>query len=328
MLEDPDCPSCASHDWEVVRRRGFERETQFDTWGRRIRHRVLFEIWRPDDSRIDVEIVLCRACGFLTFRPRPTAADIDAKYRFFDRLAKKRMAKDPMARQSKPLGPIDVARSQELLAALSPFIPNPQPRVLDFGGRSGALMTKLAENDWRCAVVDYETTTLPGIERLGNTLQDVPSARDFDVIVASHVLEHVADPIGVLRDLTRLLAPNGILFVETPLEIVGRVPELPDLVTHINFFTEATLAAAFQRVGLEPISHAHEPSTFETGRIGIGTRVIGRRARSTAVPSDRGAAEQVRALIAAPPVLVDGAGTDVTTLLDPTSAAGDVDLVS
>ena len=56
MLEDPDCPSCASHDWEVLRRRTFERDTSFDTWGRRIRHRILFEIWRPDASRIDVEI--------------------------------------------------------------------------------------------------------------------------------------------------------------------------------------------------------------------------------------------------------------------------------
>lgn len=328
MLEDPNCPSCTSHDWEVLRRRSFERDTQFDTWGRRIRHRVLFEIWQPDASQIDVEIVLCRTCGFLTFRPRPTAADIDAKYRFFDRLAKKRMAKDPVARQSKPLGPIDVARSQELLAALTPFVAGAEPRVLDFGGRSGALMTKLVESDWRCSVIDYESTTLPGIERLGNTLQDIPPARDFDVIVASHVLEHVADPIGVLRDLARLLAPDGILFVETPLEIVGRVPELPDLVTHINFFTEATLAAAFQRIGLEPLAHAHEPSMFETGRVGIGTRVIGRRARSTTLPGDRSAVQQVRALLTAPPVVVGGEGTDLTPLLDPTAATDDPDPAS
>ena len=37
-----------------------------------------------------------------------------------------------------------------------------------------------------------------------------------DFIIANHLLEHVADPIGALEEWYRLLRPDGILFLALP----------------------------------------------------------------------------------------------------------------
>lgn len=320
MLDDFECPCCAAHDWEGLSRRTFRREDAAPTWGRKVRQRVLFELWQPTADRVDVEFVLCRRCGFLCFRPRPTGDDIAAKYQFLDRLAQKRLAKDPLFRLGKPLDDIDVRRSKELATALDPFVSTPHPTTLDFGGRSGALMTELVERDWRCGVVDYTTTTLHGVERLGNTLEDVPLDRRFDVVVASHVLEHIADPREMSTRLASRLTDDGILFIEVPLEILGRAPQLGDPVTHINFFSAESLSAMLRRAGLEILSARHERCTFESGRAGIGARVIGRRARTSLPIDDAASVAEVRSLLVNPPTLPASDGPVTPDLLTADSA--------
>lgn len=41
--------------------------------------------------------------------------------------------------------------------------------------------------------------------------------RSQDFVVANHVLEHAPEPIGTLRNWTRVLKPNGILFTAVPI---------------------------------------------------------------------------------------------------------------
>lgn len=48
-------------------------------------------------------------------------------------------------------------------------------------------------------------------------LSDVVGAEDkFDYIIASHVLEHIADPIGWLGGCTKILKESGIIFLALP----------------------------------------------------------------------------------------------------------------
>lgn len=50
----------------------------------------------------------------------------------------------------------------------------------------------------------------------GNIL-DLPFGdRCFDVVFFHHVIEHVEDPAGSLRELARILTPGGLLYVGTP----------------------------------------------------------------------------------------------------------------
>jgi 2-polyprenyl-3-methyl-5-hydroxy-6-metoxy-1,4-benzoquinol methylase len=54
-----------------------------------------------------------------------------------------------------------------------------------------------------------------GIHSLYPDIASVPDGLSFDAVVAINVLEHVYDIIEFLRSITRVLAPNGVLFVST-----------------------------------------------------------------------------------------------------------------
>ena len=48
-------------------------------------------------------------------------------------------------------------------------------------------------------------------------ISDVVAAdTPFDYVIASHVFEHIPDPIGWMRDLTHVLHPGGILSLIIP----------------------------------------------------------------------------------------------------------------
>jgi SAM-dependent methyltransferase len=61
----------------------------------------------------------------------------------------------------------------------------------------------------------------------------------FDVVTAHFVLEHVHDPVAVLRDIRRLLKDGGTLFLSVP-DPIANVGDLI-VVDHVNHFSIASL---------------------------------------------------------------------------------------
>jgi 2-polyprenyl-3-methyl-5-hydroxy-6-metoxy-1,4-benzoquinol methylase len=56
----------------------------------------------------------------------------------------------------------------------------------------------------------------------------------FDLVYCSHVLEHAADPRGMLADLARLTAPNGLLIVWTPNADNAALPSWKSVVGEVH----------------------------------------------------------------------------------------------
>ena len=134
------------------------------------------------------------------------------------------------------------ARSKELYAAVRmAFEADSLLRVLDYGGGDGRLMHAFRAGGHRTFLVDYQERPVAGTEKLADTLETLPAAARFDLVVASHVVEHVAEPTAVLRRLAHHLADGGRLFVEVPMECWGRPPFHDEPVTHINFFVPGSL---------------------------------------------------------------------------------------
>ena len=52
-------------------------------------------------------------------------------------------------------------------------------------------------------------------------LEAVPHGEQFELAVLHHVLEHLPDPLGTVRNVARALVPGGQLFVSVP--DLGRV---------------------------------------------------------------------------------------------------------
>jgi SAM-dependent methyltransferase len=49
----------------------------------------------------------------------------------------------------------------------------------------------------------------------------------FDGVVASHVIEHVRDPIALVRECIRVCRPGGVVYVEAPSERSLLLPGMP-----------------------------------------------------------------------------------------------------
>lgn len=98
------------------------------------------------------------------------------------------------------------------------------PRVLDVGAGLGLFHDGMTRRGVAHDYVAVETDRdqFEGLRRrLGadhafQRLEDVPAERKFDLLVLSHVLEHMDQPHAFIGGLMQRLRPGGLLFVEVP----------------------------------------------------------------------------------------------------------------
>ena len=114
--------------------------------------------------------------------------------------------------------------SRDFTEGLACFVPAPPPggRLLEIGfGNASSLLT-MRELGWDVVGVETDPVSVANSQALGlDTRQGAlethafPDA-SFDVVYASHVLEHVHDPLSLIRECHRVLKPGGSLVITTP----------------------------------------------------------------------------------------------------------------
>lgn len=94
--------------------------------------------------------------------------------------------------------------------------------ILDVGCGHGAFLARMARKGWVVLGVDFDPDAVAnaravhGLDiRLGG-VESIDGSSCFDVITASHVIEHVPDPMQFLMHCRRLLRPGGKLVLRTP----------------------------------------------------------------------------------------------------------------
>jgi SAM-dependent methyltransferase len=166
-------------------------------------------------------------------------------------------------------------RLRKLLGAAA----NESPQLLDFGCGDGKFLKAANLLGFESFGVDFSESRRSRSHQLGDiTLysnledlqQDLPvadrlsesrSEGRFDAVTLFQVLEHLANPIKTLQQLSAVLKPGGILVVEVPdCKGIGDIPTTPDEhskidpLEHINHFTPRTLTAMCEEVGFIPIA--------------------------------------------------------------------------
>ncbi len=99
-----------------------------------------------------------------------------------------------------------------------------------------------------------------GVKAICTTLEnsDLPSNK-FNVALSQDVIEHIPDPVTNLKQINRILKPNGWLFLVTPnigglwSKVLGSRWYHYKPVEHIIYFSPATIKVALKNAGFKNI---------------------------------------------------------------------------
>lgn len=171
----------------------------------------------------------------------------------------------------------------------------PPARVLEIGSGPACLLALLSWAGFEVTGVELSPWLVEhsarsfGVDVRRGTVETLDLApRSFDVVAALDVLEHLADPLATLRRCADLLAPDGVMIVQTPCYPEGvsyealveaRSPFLQLLVApeHLFLFSKTSIAALFGRLGMTelvsetPIYPQHD-MYFAASRVPVPAR--------------------------------------------------------
>ncbi len=134
--------------------------------------------------------------------------------------------------------------------------------LLDVGCGSGAFLQRMRQSGWRVTGTEPDPNAAARLrDRLGfpvfSSVDEVEARPErFDLVTMSHVIEHVPDPLRMLRQLAALLAPGGRLMVTTPnaqslgARLFGPSWRGLEPPRHFNVFSPRSLAEAVGSAGL------------------------------------------------------------------------------
>jgi len=125
-----------------------------------------------------------------------------------------------------------------------------------------------------------------GLRTFAGTLEEAQlPAGSADVITMIHVIEHVPDPLAVLKEIHRVLKPGGCLVMETPrydslmFKVLGKRERSLSCDGHIYFFTTTTLEAMARLAGFQVLKNDMVGRSLTLDRLTYNLGVISKSQR-------------------------------------------------
>ena len=209
----------------------------------------------------------CKDCGLLFSNPLPQAEQLAAFYgdggewavplvereRRFEARRLRRLARGRGGADTDKPRPL--RRRDWLFKAIGGSVPvhSPPPgaKALDFGCGRGKMLDWLQDRGWETYGIEPSMDAAFARHR---RLTAVPQDGRFTFVILNHVLEHLLDPLDVLRQITGALRDDGTLCVSVPR--VDTLPKHGDLRYCINgrnhplCFSEVCLRGLLARAGM------------------------------------------------------------------------------
>lgn len=153
-----------------------------------------------------------------------------------------------------PTSGASLARSQKIIAWLKGENLPSNGSLLDLGCGNGSFLRAFGSHypDWAMTGLELDERnkdiieSIKGVKKLHvGSLETLD--QKFDLIVLIHALEHITDPINLLKSISEKLNPGGQLFVEVP--DLGTSPFDLLIADHCTHFTLNTLKAVVNKAG-------------------------------------------------------------------------------
>jgi 2-polyprenyl-3-methyl-5-hydroxy-6-metoxy-1,4-benzoquinol methylase len=204
-------------------------------------------------------LVKCRRCGLVYVNPRLTEREVMKRYTagyFFDdylpSLAASRTGYDAAV----------IRDHYTTFVELSRVFAGPGRKLLDIGSGAGFFLKAVEETGWRAEGVELSETAaayardVVHVRTRAGRIEDADLPSDeYGLVTMLDILEHLFDPMAVLREVHRVLKPGGALIVMTPdlnslsRRIYGKQWGALTPAEHLFYFTEKTLGRMLGEAG-------------------------------------------------------------------------------
>jgi SAM-dependent methyltransferase len=243
----------------------------------------------PELARYDggtVALNRCRGCGFAQPASMPTLP------RFFDRLYDQRWSEEWVAREHQAVYKDLIFTT--ILDALEVRVAERPRRLLDVGAHAGRFLALARARGWEPEGLELNTRTARhAAAQSGVPVHQVnvhafdPGDRRFHAIVLTDVLEHVPEPVALLRRLRDLLTPSGWVAIKVPSGPNQRLKEavrervrpgyratLAENLVHVNHFSPRALRLACERAGFVETAVCVAPPELPDGAASHVARMV------------------------------------------------------
>jgi SAM-dependent methyltransferase len=201
---------------------------------------------RPWIRQAPFAVVRCCGCGLGITWPPPTDHELERYY-------------EPGYYERDHMGAENADAWRERARGILERVAGPVARALDFGAGQGHLVAGLQAHGVQADGVEPLASGRAAAREIHGLalLEDWPDpgAAPYDMVTLVHTLEHVRDPLSVLRAAALRTKPGGLLFIDVP--HIGSVEmwrprwrrRILSLPGHLFHFTPRTLQALVQRAG-------------------------------------------------------------------------------
>lgn len=158
-----------------------------------------------------------------------------------------------------------------------PAGPTPASRVLDIGAGTGVFLARFLRDmppgrSWEALAIEPDPTAAAHLRslRLFEVREAIYTARmglrDYDLCTLNKIVEHVPEPVPLLREVRAALRdPGGVAYVEVPDKLtIGHRPSEDNILgaLHCHLYDFRSLTVLLERAGLVPlrIDRLFEPS--------------------------------------------------------------------
>lgn len=215
-------------------------------------------LWRKAKPISEMKLGFCESCGFNHVDPYPPHEYLAEFYHLYE----------------MPTPQANLAETARLLARNIPH----DATVLDMGCGDGAFLKEMHALGFS-NLIGFDQS--PGLERAKQldfgrfyrssvwdflTEAEARGGTDINAVVMVNVLEHVTEPLELLKRVYNILPGNGVLCVTVPndfsplqnafLKVKGHQPWFVHLPDHLNYFDFKSLKNSLVRTGFEVVDQA------------------------------------------------------------------------
>ena len=216
-------------------------------------------------------VTQCRDCSMVFTNPQ---------FAFYEEVAENRGAPAEVIASAAP--PVPSSQASFTLSLIKPFVSG--RRILDFGCGRGSFVGAALREGWDARGYDVNVGGIQTANRRWQTdvFESGPFeqyaarwAGQFDAVVSLQVFEHLTNPIGLGRQVMKVLKPGGVFLIDVPnvnqLREWRRKGITLDPTAHVCHFSAGTLPLLMEKIGATVVYCSAAPSFFGFyRRVGLG----------------------------------------------------------